>query len=447
MKTVNYLRTLDYCDGPLLFEARDDIGGHYLGMAVEAAEGADAFVVVGVAPERLRRFRAGLIDLRDLVLEAGKQEWFFTDSSDFSQPLRLSARQSPLAASEYLSEAGYFMDNAPTDGNLLSSTDDSGAESVSDETLFNALIARIEAGVLPWRKPWADTSKRVIVGSMPIPFNSWPSNLRAPKTSFGVFHGTLLMTRALERGYRSNLWVEKKVLDDIEAEVDRNDPLAVKLKSYWSYLNHEPLRPPRERLVYNIDQVLNCEESLGLTFREDSEHPPQQMCFKDSMRLREKLIKTHCLEIVPGSDRAAYSPSWDTVMMPNLGQFCSKSGNKKDGEANYWATLWHEVIHWTGHYKRLNRERHVSWGDKIYAFEELVAELGAAFLCAHLGIEGELQHESYLASWSQAFKGGEIQKLAEAGKLASEAKTFVLGKKAQPGNNDVGQTRPDHDMT
>ncbi len=119
MKTVNYLRSLDYCDGPLLFEARDDIGGHYLGMAVEAAEGADAFAVVGVAPERLRRFRAGLIDLRDLVIEAGKQEWFFTDSSDFSQPLRLSVKQSPLAASEYLPEAGYFLNDAPASGDIL----------------------------------------------------------------------------------------------------------------------------------------------------------------------------------------------------------------------------------------------------------------------------------------------------------------------------------------
>lgn len=119
MKTINYSRTLEYYDGPVLIEARDDIGGHYLGMAVETTEGADAFVVVGVAPERLRQFRAGLVDLRDLVKEAGRQEWFFTNSHDFHKPLPLSPRQSPLAASEYLPEAGYFLNDIPADGDIL----------------------------------------------------------------------------------------------------------------------------------------------------------------------------------------------------------------------------------------------------------------------------------------------------------------------------------------
>ncbi len=433
MKTVNYLRTLEYYDRPLLFEASDDIGGHYLGMAVDAAEGADAFVVVSVAPERLRRFCAGLIDLRDLVIEAGNQEWYFTNSSNFFQPLPLSPQQSSLAASDYLPDAGYFLDGVPVGGVRLDCKDDSKPKAVSDEALLNALIVRLEEGVLPWRRPWADMSERVMVGSVPIPLNSWPSNLRAPKTPFGVIHGTLLMTTALERGYRSNLWVEKNVLDEIEAEVDGDDPFAVKLKPYWNYVSYGPSNPRRDRLVYNIDQVADCEKSLGLTFCEDRNHSQREMCFRESVRLRDKLIKEHKLNIVPGDDRAAYSPSWDTVMMPDIKQFFPRSSGDKEGEANYWATLWHEVIHWTGHHHRLNRARHVKWGDQIYAFEELVAELGAAFLCAHLGIEGDMQHESYLASWAQGFKSGKIEKLAEAGKLASEAKAFVLGKKVKLG--------------
>lgn len=134
---------------------------------------------------------------------------------------------------------------------------------------------------------------------------------------------------------------------------------------------------------------------------------------------------------------AAYSPSSDIVKMPAIEQFnVSYDGlsGDADGIVQYWATLWHEIIHWTGHPSRRNRERHIDWGDEIYAFEELVAELGSAFLCAHLKIEGKLQHTSYLDHWYRQLKreqeesGDPSKSLMIASFLASQAKTFVLGK-------------------
>ena len=109
MKTVSYTTMLDYCDGPLLFEATDAVGGHYLAIAVDTTEGNDGYVVVGVAPERLVQFRAGLVDLRLLVEEAGKDEWYLAQAADLSEPLGLVRQPNPLAQSGFLPDEGYML--------------------------------------------------------------------------------------------------------------------------------------------------------------------------------------------------------------------------------------------------------------------------------------------------------------------------------------------------
>jgi antirestriction protein ArdC len=102
---------------------------------------------------------------------------------------------------------------------------------------------------------------------------------------------------------------------------------------------------------------------------------------------------------VHGGSRACYVFSTDNVHMPCLDCF-------RDAES-YYATLLHELTHWTRHETRLNREfGRKRWGDEGYAAEELVAELGAAFLCADLGVTPEPRedHASYLASWLMVLK-------------------------------------------
>ena len=110
VKSVRYLSMLDYRDGPLLFEARDAIGGQYLAMAVETSDGGDGYAVVGVAPNRLCEFRAGRLDLRALVEEAGKEDWYLTQSADFSEPLMLERQRVPMADSGLLPDHGYVLD-------------------------------------------------------------------------------------------------------------------------------------------------------------------------------------------------------------------------------------------------------------------------------------------------------------------------------------------------
>ena len=119
VKTIRYTTMLDYCDGPLLFEARDHIGGHYLAMTVETNAGQDAYAVVGVAPERLRQFRAGLVDLRFLLEEAGEHEWYLAMATDLGEPLNLNLQTHSLSHSGLLPEEGFVLPYIPTDAFVL----------------------------------------------------------------------------------------------------------------------------------------------------------------------------------------------------------------------------------------------------------------------------------------------------------------------------------------
>jgi antirestriction protein ArdC len=95
-------------------------------------------------------------------------------------------------------------------------------------------------------------------------------------------------------------------------------------------------------------------------------------------------------------DRAYYRPSTDAIVMPPMAAF--------NGASEYHATLLHESVHATGHKSRLDRLTPARFGSDDYAYEELVAELGAAMLCCKLGIDGDLRHAGYLDSWLKALR-------------------------------------------
>ena len=297
------------------------------------------------------------------------------------------------------------------------------ANEVTDEQILRGIIKDMKRGSLPWHRPWSETSA-VRIGSV-THAPAWPGNLRAPDTPFGVFNGTKLLTRTAQAGYRTNLWVANEVVRELGARLVEDDGLPTRIDRYSkSDTRYAPQRRGT-RLVYNIDQVEDCERTLGLSFVGPRSSGDADR-YQPSKELLERLTRDRGLRLVSRKQGAAYSPSLDTVMMPVVGQFAAG-----DGEDHYWATLWHEVVHWTGHQSRLDRERHMEWGDRIYAFEELVAELGAAFLCARLGVEGELQHERYLRSWADKLEADGMESLWDAAALAHAAKDFVLRERTQ----------------
>ena len=124
-------------------------------------------------------------------------------------------------------------------------------------------------------------------------------------------------------------------------------------------------------------------------------------------------------EIFYGGERACFIPTMDKINMPEFEKFVN---------ANYfYSTLFHEMTHWTGHKKRLEREFGKRFGDKRYAMEELVAELGAAFLCADHGIifsDERKDHASYLKHWLEMMKE-DSQVLFTAASKAEAAAAYM----------------------
>lgn len=133
-----------------------------------------------------------------------------------------------------------------------------------------------------------------------------------------------------------------------------------------------------------------------------------------------------------GGDSAFYSPGRDSIGMPNPETFKSFG--------HYLGVKAHEFIHWTGHESRCNRNLKGSrFGSDSYAFEELVAELGSAFLCSDLGIEApglDDQHLTYLANWIKVLRGDKYA-IFTAAKLAREAVGFLHGQVAVEEENEA----------
>ena len=128
-----------------------------------------------------------------------------------------------------------------------------------------------------------------------------------------------------------------------------------------------------------------------------------------------------------GGVRACYSPLRDHVQVPELFRY--------EKAEEYYCTLFHELAHSTGHESRLNREGITGnhfFGDTVYSREELVAEMTAAFLCGHTGIENATIHNSaaYLQSWIKALRGDKRLAITAAAQ-AQKAADYILNRKAQ----------------
>lgn len=188
--------------------------------------------------------------------------------------------------------------------------------------------------------------------------------------------------------------------------------------------NYESIGMIKSFSVFNVFQTKDLPEQF-YSYEAIEPLPPVQRDAK-----AEALIKATDAKIVHKTQsRAFYSPSNDTITLPTLDQFKSTVG--------LYETALHELVHWTGVKKRLNREMGKKFGDKKYAAEELVAELGSALLCAELGFEQTISNNAaYLKSWLSALKqdakfivsvAGKAQKAADYIKHFSDVKELLSG--------------------
>jgi antirestriction protein ArdC len=170
--------------------------------------------------------------------------------------------------------------------------------------------------------------------------------------------------------------------------------------------------------VFNCDEIDNLPPHFAA--------PVVQAVLADDERMPtvDTFIAMTGATVLHGGGRAFYRPSADEIRLPEFGSFDSASA--------YYGTALHELAHWSGAEKRLDRTKGKLFGDPDYAFEELVAELGAAFLCADLGVSSEPRedHASYLAGWLKALKADE-RAIFRAASFAEKAATFLHGFQVQ----------------
>lgn len=254
------------------------------------------------------------------------------------------------------------------------------------ESITSSIVRAIGKGAGSYEMPW----HRSKVGVM-------------PKNPIGKYryHGInvlALWCEQEERGFSTPLWATYRQWQSKGAQVRKGErgTLSVFMKSYAKDVTNElgetetvARHVARGACVFNADQVDG--------FTVDTETPLPAVA--ERLEGAETFVADTGAVIRHGGDRAFYSPSTDSVQMPLREAF--KDTSTRTATESYYSVLCHELTHWTGNEKRCAREFGKRFGDERYAVEELCAELGAAFLCADLGITNEPRpdHAQYLQSW------------------------------------------------
>ncbi len=273
----------------------------------------------------------------------------------------------------------------------------------------NRIVAALEQGTAPWVCPWRRDGE-----------SGRPRNGASGHVYRGV--NTILTGMA---GFASARWYTFNQAKRLGGRVRRGEKGTRVV--YWKFIQAEApsedgeqedhgRRVPllRSYTVFNAEQI---------EWPEASEHAPCVDDLDSGTRLDEHdaavaLIEATWADIRHGGDRACYSPSADMIRLPAPGRF------QQPGD--YYATALHELAHWTGHESRLARDLAGRFGSEAYAAEELVAELAAAFLCADLGIPGQLQHAEYIGSWIRVLRGDK-RAIFTAARHAQEAADLLTG--------------------
>ena len=260
----------------------------------------------------------------------------------------------------------------------------------------------------PWHKPWNSTS-------------GVPRNIKTKKAYRGV--NVLMLGIA---GFNSPYWGSWK---QIEAKGGKVKPEETKNYTYATFFKWMDI--PKDKKDPNSDtinipflryfKVYNLEQTEGIEMPSDDtlveEVNPIDECEAILNAMKDGCIVKH------GGSRAYYVPSRDHIQMPELKNF--------DSAEDYYSTRFHETVHSTGHESRLNRPSITDatyFGSTNYSKEELVAEMGAAFLCGIVGIDNGTAENSasYLKNWLSKLKN-DPKLLVQAAGLAQKAVDYVLG--------------------
>ena len=277
--------------------------------------------------------------------------------------------------------------------------------------ITNAIVADLEKGVRPWIKPWE--------GGDAIPVRP----LRITGEPYRGINILLLWSAAHQRGFRSDYWLTYQQARHQGGHIRQGEKsTTVVFSGTLTRTEQDDDGEEQEKVipflkaysVFNVDQT----EGLPEKYLAPAAVMPKR---HDNARhaVAEQFVANTKADVCYGGDRASYSPLEDRIYMPNLDRFKESDG--------FYGTLLHELTHWTMRDERCPRKFRPSiFGTANYAREELVAELGAAFLCADLRISltPRADHADYIANWLEVLRNDK-RAIFQAAATAQRAADFL----------------------
>lgn len=246
----------------------------------------------------------------------------------------------------------------------------------------NSIVAAMEAGTPPWRKPWTGEK-----GGVCFP-------LRSNGEPYRGINVLMLWLEAAAKGYTAAHWFTYKQASEMGGQVRKGEKSSTVVK--YGTVEKEDDKGEERRIPYaRAYRVFNADQIDGLPeqyYGTPAEAPRDLGTEADP--ILDAFFAATGADIRHSEDpRAYYNSAEDFIHMPNIATFHSASG--------YYATLAHEATHWTGHKSRLDRFNKSD--RRAYAYEELVAEIGNCMLCATIGIVPDFdQSAAYVKGWLEA---------------------------------------------
>jgi len=287
-----------------------------------------------------------------------------------------------------------------------------GRASLYDE-ITDKIIAELEAGRVPWVQPWGTAAAKASL--------AMPKNASTNRQYSGV-NILILWGAVIERGFTGQSWLTFRQALSLGGHVrkgergttvvyaDRFIPGDEKRRAAETDEEAQAVPFLKRFTVFNTDQCDGLDVDIAI-----AAPPPTPGLIEPKV---EALIKATGITFRIGGNRGFYAPAEDYVQVPPPQAYFEP--------INWHRTALHELGHATGHSSRLNRDQSGSYGTRKYAFEELVAELSAAFGCASLGIVPTVRHADYIGAWLDVLRD-DNRAIVRAASQASKAADQLLG--------------------
>jgi len=292
------------------------------------------------------------------------------------------------------------------------STDENTATEKRDvyATVTAQIINAIEKGVGNWRMPWHTSGRHAFS----------PINVTSHKPYRGI-NTVCLWAAAAAKGYESGEWGTYKQWQERGAQVRKGEKSTTVV--FWKFANassesqdgDESTPASGSRLLFTRGySVFNAAQVDGYTPKAEPDMP-----VLERIEQAEVFFRSIGADLRHGGNQAYYRPSDDHIQMPPFQAFKEN--------VSYYSTLSHEHTHWTAKADRCDRQLGKRFGDNAYAAEELIAELGAAFTCAHLGLSTEPRedHAQYVQSWLRVLNADKRAIFTAASKAQQSADYLV----------------------